>query len=73
MMLRTAFQRSALLRSSQVYQRRTFTSRDEVNQALKLVEKDAKGFLEKYVADDVLWTVTEPKGRSTPISGELLT
>lgn len=74
LLLRSIFPRSALLLRSnplqQQFQRRHFASREEVNQALKLIEKNPKEFVEKYVADDVLWTVTEPAGKSTPISGK---
>jgi hypothetical protein len=82
-MLRTALQRSATvarqsssLAGSSVaslhHQRRCFSSRDEVIEACRMIETDAHGFVEKYVADDVLWTVTEPAGKSTPISGVFL-
>lgn len=75
-MLRTSLQRAALrpsaLSSSAALlpQRRAFHSREEVVKACRLIEKSPTEFIEKYVADDVLWTVTEPTGKSTPISGE---
>jgi hypothetical protein len=81
-MIRTALQRSTLaarasssrpclsaISSQGPQQRRTFKTRDEVNQACRLIESDTHGFIEKYVADDVMWTFSEPDGTSTPISG----
>ena len=76
-MLRTLVSRGALARpypacvgGLALCTPRAFSTREEVVNACRLIEKSADEFLEKYVAEDVLWTVTEPAGSSTPISGE---
>jgi hypothetical protein len=76
-MFRVALQRASVnpidlrfVRQAAVSTPRYFSSRDDVNNACRLIEESPVKFVEKYVADDVLWTVTEPTGKSTPISGE---
>lgn len=68
--LNAMLSRSASLPLASITSKRSFSSAQDAIKACRLIEKDPSEFLEKYVAEDVLWTVTEPTGKSTPISGE---